>query len=290
MFGNNQVSDYAPGGVLPRRSHSARAAICCGLSFGAAVNATSDRFYVTDFYGGTVEIFDPGPNLPGVTTEGAINPGNTSGTLTGHRRPRRRWRSHRLPLRIRHRHLLQLRQPSPVNRLLRIASPTGVHADLSGLTSRDHLPLSPESSATPVDPTQARIAPYTPHAVIGLATEPATNVTRTTAQLNGSFVGNGEDTHYYFEWGTDQSYGHTTTAPPGVDAGSGSGPTPAAANLSELTPQTDLSLSGRRSQRRRDELRRRSEVPDTSGRGQGADRIRHQRHPHRRPAQRLLLG
>ena len=41
--------------------------------------------------------------------------------------------------------------------------------------------------------------------------------------LNGSFVGNGEDTHYYFEWGTDPSYGHATLE---VDAHSPSGPSP----------------------------------------------------------------
>ena len=96
--------------------------------------------------------------------------------------------------------------------------------------------------------------------MIGLQTEAATSVTRTTAQLNGSFVGNGEDTHYYFEWGTDQSYGHTTPAPPGVDAGSGVGPTPPSANLTELTPQTEYHYPRGRRQRLRDELRRRSEL------------------------------
>ena len=51
-------------------------------------------------------------------------------------------------------------------------------------------------------------------AVPGVKTEPATNVMPRSAQLNGSFVGNGEDTHYYFEWGTDPSYGHTTRGAP----------------------------------------------------------------------------
>ncbi len=44
-----------------RRSPSARAHLLRLLVFGAAVNATSGRFYVSDFYAATVDIFDPGP-------------------------------------------------------------------------------------------------------------------------------------------------------------------------------------------------------------------------------------
>ncbi len=75
-------------------------------------------------------------------------------------------------------------------------------------------------------------------AVGGVKTEPATNLTPTSALLHGSFVGNGEDTHYYFEWGTDPSYGHTVPLPPGTDAGAPTGPgsTPAPAELTGLTP------------------------------------------------------
>ncbi len=68
-------------------------------------------------------------------------------------------------------------------------------------------------------------------AVAGITTEPPTEVKSTTATLNGSFVGNGEDTHYYFEWGADTSYGNTT---PEVDANSPNGPRPTPVS-SELT-------------------------------------------------------
>jgi hypothetical protein len=47
-----------------------------------------------------------------------------------------------------------------------------------------------------------------------------TDVTKTTATLNGSFTGNGEGTTFYFEWGQSESYGHTT---PVKSAGSGTG-------------------------------------------------------------------
>ena len=42
-----------------------------------------------------------------------------------------------------------------------------------------------------------------PHDIDFLKTRPATSVTRQTATLNGSFVGNGENTTYYFQWGVD---------------------------------------------------------------------------------------
>ena len=40
-----------------------------------------------------------------------------------------------------------------------------------------------------------------PHFVDSLRTEPATDIDRTTATLNASFFGTGEDTTYHFEWG-----------------------------------------------------------------------------------------
>ena len=37
--------------------------------------------------------------------------------------------------------------------------------------------------------------------------------------MNASFHGNGEDTHYFFEWGTTTILRHFTAAPPGRDPG-----------------------------------------------------------------------
>ena len=36
---------------------------------------------------------------------------------------------------------------------------------------------------------------FTPHFVSGLVTDPATNLSRNNATLNGHFLGTGEDTH-----------------------------------------------------------------------------------------------
>jgi phosphodiesterase/alkaline phosphatase D-like protein len=49
-----------------------------------------------------------------------------------------------------------------------------------------------------------------PRRVLGLTTQASTNVGQTSATLNGSFEPTGEDTHYFFEWGTSTAYGHVT--------------------------------------------------------------------------------
>jgi len=77
---------------------------------------------------------------------------------------------------------------------------------------------------------------FTLHAVAGLVTEPATDLEPTSAVLNGAFLGNGEHTHYYFEWGPTSSYGHKTVPP--QDAGSPVGPTKVSFTLAGLEPAT----------------------------------------------------
>ena len=73
-------------------------------------------------------------------------------------------------------------------------------------------------------------------------------ITSTSAILNGSWIGNGEDTHYYFEWGTTTSYGNDTTLAPGVDGGSGVGVQSAAFELTGLQPYDRLPLPNCRQQ------------------------------------------
>jgi hypothetical protein len=47
-----------------------------------------------------------------------------------------------------------------------------------------------------------------------------TEITEIGATFNGALEGQGEDTFYYFEYGTDTSYGSYTAPPPGTDLGS----------------------------------------------------------------------
>jgi hypothetical protein len=62
-----------------------------------------------------------------------------------------------------------------------------------------------------------------PAAVLDVQTEPATNVTRTTAELNGSLDPDGMPTTYWFEYGIDTSYRLKT---PEQSAGEGLGSAP----------------------------------------------------------------
>jgi hypothetical protein len=104
-----------------------------------------------------------------------------------------------------------------------IGSATPVSAELTGLVANHtyHYRLyAANANGVQVGVDQSFT---TPQAVEGVTTGEATPVTKDAATLTGSFIGNGKDTHYYFEYGTEPSYGQTAPAPPGNDAGSSSG-------------------------------------------------------------------
>ncbi len=84
-------------------------------------------------------------------------------------------------------------------------------------------------------PTAAPPPPPPPPPPPSATSQPATNPGSTTATVNASVNPNGADTHYSFQYGTTTSYGSTT---PSTDAGSGTSPVAAAANLTGLAPST----------------------------------------------------
>jgi hypothetical protein len=47
-------------------------------------------------------------------------------------------------------------------------------------------------------------------------TDPATDIHRGSASLNGHYANDFQDTHYFFEWGETEAYGQTTPLPPGA--------------------------------------------------------------------------
>lgn len=104
-----------------------------------------------------------------------------------------------------------------------ITSPTAVTANLTGLISGTnyHYRLF-VTNANGTNVGEDRTV-FTPAAVEGVSTGPASEVTKDSAVLHGSFSGDGSDTHYYFEWGPTVAYGNKTPAPPGNDAGSVAG-------------------------------------------------------------------
>jgi phosphodiesterase/alkaline phosphatase D-like protein len=79
---------------------------------------------------------------------------------------------------------------------------------------------------------------FIPHHVQDLKTEDVTGVGKTGVTLNASYTGTEADTHFYFEWGTDSSYGNVTVLAPGADDGVHSGPRTISANVSGLQPET----------------------------------------------------
>ena len=68
-----------------------------------------------------------------------------------------------------------------------------------------------------------------------VASAAASDVTETAATLNATVNPEGYDTSWYFQWGTDASYGQTTSA---VDAGAGTSSQPVSAPISGLTSGT----------------------------------------------------
>jgi hypothetical protein len=116
-------------------------------------------------------------------------------------------------------------------------SPKAVEAALPGLNGEEtyHYRLvlgNANGQAKGVDKT------ITPHNVKGLKTEAATEVTRTTAKLNGSFEGSNETTTYFFEYGTTTEYGSRSPKVGEKSAGKTVGLTPMNVTVSELKPDT----------------------------------------------------
>jgi hypothetical protein len=119
------------------------------------------------------------------------------------------------------------------------ASPTDVTAELPGLIG-EHT-YNYRFSATNSTPNGKGVGEnrtITPHYVEALHTDAPSELARNCATLNASYEGNGEDTHYYFEFGKTTAYGSTSAAPPGEDSGSGSTPVALSYRACGLEPGT----------------------------------------------------
>jgi hypothetical protein len=75
----------------------------------------------------------------------------------------------------------------------------------------------------------------TPPAVEELETGPVKEPKTNGAILTGKLNPGGIDAHYYFQWGATTAYGNSMPAPPGTDAGSGTGLLQAEAELAGLS-------------------------------------------------------
>ena len=219
-----QVSEYEPNAsLIDSFGQPTQEPPFVGLSssFDLAVNDTTGDLYASNLGSGNVSVFGPLVTLPNVTTGPPTSPGQTSATMTGH--VDLGGGGEVTACRFEYGTDTSYSSGSiPCAPAAPYGTATDVTAQLSGLISETtyHYRLyakNAEGEVVGEDET------FTPHSVAGLESKPATDITTKSAQINGSFVGNGEDTHYYFEWGTEPSYGHKT---PLEDAGSPAGPTP----------------------------------------------------------------
>ena len=219
---------------------------------GVAVNSPADTVYVTD--GNQFKVFAFGPRVvPDLTTGPAIETGHTSVQLTGETAPDPFGGGNVVDCHfdyVDNAEYEKFKQNTPVDQIYEVkgksapcaqatpyAASTAVTADLSGLaTETTYRYRLVASNAT--GPNKGEERTFTPHAVLGLITEPATDITRKEATLHATLDPDNDGTHYYFEWGTDTTYGHTTSVPPGEDAGSAPGPKAVFAAIAELDNYT----------------------------------------------------
>ncbi len=104
-----------------------------------------------------------------------------------------------------------------------ISAPTAVTADLSGLEADTVYHYRLFAGNANGEGAGHDRSFKTPLAIAGVTTGAATSVAKDAAILNGSYTGDGQDVHYYFEYGLTASYGAAEPAPPGNDAGIASG-------------------------------------------------------------------
>lgn len=201
---------------------------------GLAVNATTGDVYVED--SARIAVFEPRV-VPDVATGDPTGIGHTGATLTGQVAPDPAGGGDVTDCRFEIGTDTSYGTSVPCQPATPYSSSTGVTADVSGLTMETtyHYRLV---AANSVDSNPGADVTFTPRAVLGLSTDAATEIASDSARLNGSFDPNNEDTHYYFEWGADTSYGDTTAIPPGADAGSTPGARSVSADIGGLSAFT----------------------------------------------------
>ncbi len=214
---NDVVDEFSPSGeYLGQLTGTSSGSPFGEVPGGIAVNSNG-YLYVADSVRGVVDIFTPKVILPKVTYETPTDSTPTSETVKANVDPNgggpvtgchveygtsRKYSLGSVPCSEEH-----------------FSGLTPVTATLTGLTSETtyHYRVvvsNAKGTSNGQDHT------FSPHFVPNLTTEAATDLTSTSATLEGSFIGNGEPTEYYFQYGTDTGYGETT---PVEDAGSPNG-------------------------------------------------------------------
>ncbi len=201
---------------------------------GIGLDKSSGTAYVADAAQGDVVVFREGIQ-PEAVTESAEEVGLTTAVLHGHLDPS--GGAH-----IGECHFeygttesyglgdVPCEPPTP------FGAPADVTAKISGLVNNTtyHFRLAVSNEEGIPNSGQDRSF-TTPPAVDDLSAEPATMLSASSATINGSWLGEKEDTHYHFEWGFTTLYGKNAPLSP-VDAGATEGQTDVSAPISDLNP------------------------------------------------------
>jgi phosphodiesterase/alkaline phosphatase D-like protein len=231
LVGNGgEFCEFTQKGVLVSRSGSGH----LGSVGGIDVNTSTGDVYVADPGAPAVRVFVPRV-VPDVTTGPVAALDHTSATLTGQAAPDPAGGGDVSNCHFEIGTDTNYGTNVPCKESTPYSGSTPVTADVSGLSMETtyHYRLV---AANSIDSNAGADRTFTPHAVLGLSTDPPSAVTPISATLNGSFDPNNDDTGYYFEWGTDTSYGNST---PEVQVpGSPSGTTSRSAGIGGLSSYT----------------------------------------------------
>ena len=155
--------------------------------------------------GGSIDVFGPPANLPKNTTSAPTDLLQTTATLNGETDPdgagpitkcEFQW-----GLDSRY-----LGAPIPCDQPTPFVATTPVTAHLTGLTSSTIYHYRLVTTSVGGRQTGQHRSFTTPEAVINVVTGDATSVTKDSAVLNASYEGQGLDTTYYFEYGTESAF------------------------------------------------------------------------------------
>jgi hypothetical protein len=209
-----------------------------GAAFGSIQGLAADStgaLYVADGANHVVDVFGPGIVLPKITYGAVTGASHTAGTLNAaidlNGGPNVTSCEFQYGTDTGYGSVVPCSPAAPYS------SPTSISAELTGLTSETtyhYRVVLTTTNGTAVGADRT----FTPRAVFGLITGPASQLTASTAMLNGSFSGEGADVHYYFEWSSDQSFVNKTAVPPGVLVPSANGMQNVSFALGGLQPET----------------------------------------------------
>jgi DNA-binding beta-propeller fold protein YncE len=193
---------------------------------GLAVNTSTGAVYVAEAASASVDVFIPA-TLPDVTTEAATAVGKTTASLQGRVDPDGIDVSscefqYKIEAEPSYTHSVPCEQ-SPAE-IGKGTSPVTVTAELTALepgTSYRYRLVATNATDNATNSDGREESLTTSPAVDALTTGPVENLTGDAATLTGSLSPDGSDAHYYFQYGTSTTYGSTSPALPGTDAGNG---------------------------------------------------------------------